>query len=124
MDSPLEPCHLQIFDRASGTLSEGRRFNGPVWYSKTLSDGWHLLQSSIEIGPSIVGEDAIVYASRDLKEWHEIARFKKDRWPMRYFKFGVIAFADGEQSSEDFIFFGEALEGLDGQYQRGRLVHD
>jgi hypothetical protein len=34
---------------------------------------------------------------------------------MRYFKFGVLAFADGPQSSKEFVLFGEALKGLDGR---------
>ena len=47
-------------------------------------------------------------------DWEEVYRFKKDFLPMPFFKFGVIAFADGKQSKDDFVLFGEALSFLDG----------
>ena len=41
---------------------------------------------------------------------------------MRYFKFGVVAFADGPQNSDDFVLFGEALQGMDGRVIRASIV--
>jgi hypothetical protein len=52
--------------------------------------------------------------SSDNRHWAEVAAFHKDAMPMRYFKFGVIAFADGAQCSDRFAMFGEALKGFDG----------
>jgi len=34
---------------------------------------------------------------------------------MRFFKFGVVSFADGTQTSDDFVLFGEGLVGMDGK---------
>ena len=114
MDSQLETSYLQIFDRRTTELICHRPFPGPVWYGKQLADGWTLLQTTVEVGAGVKSDFVHVFASRDLIEWQEVGSFRKDWWPMRYFKSGVLSFADGHQTSDDFILFGEALMGLDG----------
>ncbi len=118
MDSQLQASHLQIYDRRTEELSEGRAFPGPVWYSKQLTDGTAILQTTVEVGPGSTSDHAHLFASRDLRDWWEVGRYRKDPWPMRYFKFGVVAFADGAQPPDDFVIFGEALNGLDGRILR------
>jgi hypothetical protein len=115
MDSPLEISYLQSLDRKTQDLTQGQSFPGPIWYTKSLNDGISLLQTSVEIGPGVLENVSYIYASKDMENWFEVASFKKDFLPMRYFKWGVIAFADGEQESTDFCIFGEALKGLDGR---------
>ena len=114
MDSPIKISSLQVFDRKEGTLTEGITFPGPVWYVKQLTDGLSLLQTSVEIGPGVLSNSSYIYVSTNLVEWECIASFKKDFLAMPYFKWGVVGFADGEQSSQDFVIFGEALKGIDG----------
>lgn len=122
MDSPLEQsCHVRL-DRATRCVERGQRFAAPVWYTKSLSDGWRLAATSVEPGPAVSTNRATVYATRDYSHWHEVAAFEHDGLSMKLFKFGVIAFADGLQSSEEFYIFGEALRGLDGSVARCRLV--
>lgn len=121
MDSQLQPSCLQVFDRATADLSELRSFEGPVWYSKRFSDGSAVLQTTVEVGDGVKSDFAHVHFSKDLINWQEVARYRKDHWPMRYFKFGVIAFADGPQTRDDFVMFGEALRGLDGQACYARI---
>ena len=114
MDSQLETSYLYIFERKTAELIRHRPFPGPVWYGKQLADGWTLLQTTVEVGAGVKSDFSHVFASRDLIEWQEVGRFRKDCWPKRYFKSGVISFADGHQISDDFVLFGEALKGLDG----------
>lgn len=121
MDSQLQISYLQSFNRVTSELSQGRSFPGPVWYSKQLKDGMSILQSTVEIGPGSRSRYAHLFVSNDLEEWREIARYRKDLYPLSFFKFGVIAFADGDQSSDDFVVFGEALSGLDGKILRVSL---
>jgi hypothetical protein len=115
MDSQLQTSHLYHFDRRSGSLQRGQSFPGPVWYVKQLQDNVALAQSTCEIGPGVQSDSAHLFASRDYETWIEVVKFRKDSWPMRYFKFGVLAFADGPQTSQNFALFGEALHGFDGQ---------
>jgi hypothetical protein len=115
MDSPLETSYLQEFDRTTGTLSRHAEFPGPVWYTKQFKDGSVLLQSSVETGPGVKGKHAHLFGSRNNREWIDLAQYKKDIWPMPFFKFGVLSFADGPQSLDDFVLFGEGLVGMDGK---------
>ena len=122
MDSEHETSHLQIFDRRTGSLTRGCAFPGPVWYGKRLADGRALVQTTAEIGAGVRRQQACVFISSDLVEWREIGCFDKDRWPPRLCKFGVVAFADGHQTADDFVLFGDALTGLDGCAYRARLA--
>ena len=40
---------------------------------------------------------------------------------MPYFKFGVVAFAEGKQTYKDFALFGEGLDNFDGMAIRASL---
>lgn len=114
MDSPLRTSSLKIMDRKNGNIISGFSFPGPVWYGKHLNDGFFVLQSTIEIGPSIKTDKVKVFISKDLIKWKEIVSFKKDFWPMPYFKFGVASFANGYQTSELFCINLEGVNKLDG----------
>ena len=122
MDSERETSYLQIFDRRTAALTRGRAFPGPVWYGKRLAAGPALVQTTVEIGAGVRRAQTCIFASSDLVEWREIACFDKDVWPLRWCRFGVVAFADGHQTAEDFVLFGDALKGLDGQAYRARLA--
>jgi hypothetical protein len=121
MDSQLETSSLQIFDRRTGTLTRGRDFPGPIWYSKAL-EGGSVMQTTCEIGAGVRSDHAHLFASKDNRSWVEVAKYRKDRWPMRYFKFGVIAFADGTQTTDRFALFGEGLSSFDGVSFIGALT--
>lgn len=123
MDSPIERSYHYEMDRASYKITKKEGFPGPVWYLKELSDGYFLAASSVEIGDGVYDNYAHLFVSKDLETWTELAKFKKDILPMRYFKWGVIAFADGEQSSDNFALFFEALNNVDGKSYTYKL-HD
>lgn len=122
MDSPLQRSYVCRLDRESRKLERVTALPGPVWYAKALADGWFLLATSVEPGPSVADRYARIYASRDGEVWREVQRFRKDRWPMRPFKYGVINFATGAQTSAAFYLSCEALRGHDGRSYRARLV--
>jgi hypothetical protein len=124
MDSQLETSHLQVFDRATGALTQGRAFPGPVWYSKRFRDGSAVLQTTVEVGEGVKSRYSHLFFSRDLIDWVEVARFPKDILPVKYFKSGVIGFAEGAQSPENFPIFGEALRGLDGRIKYVSIVSE
>lgn len=121
MDSPIQKAYLQIFDRERKTIKQGQYFPGPVWYSKEFKEGDAVLQTTVEIGNEVKTRFSKVFYSKNLIDWEEVYSFKKDILPMPYFKFGVVAFADGIQSKEDFVLFGEALKNMDGRSARASL---
>lgn len=122
MDSELERSYHIRLDRKTRQITREYAFPGPVWYIKTLQDGYHLAATTQETGPGVIDEYAHLMVSKDLHQWVDLCRFKKDIFPKRYFKAGVIGFADGPQSSDSFYMFGEALKGLDGKITRCRIT--
>ena len=89
--------------------------------SDEFDSGDAVLQTSVEPGKEVKSNDAILFHSHNLIEWTEVIRFKKDILPMTFFKFGVISFAEGAQSSKDFILFGEGLVDLEGTTIRASI---
>jgi len=115
MDSQLQTSHHILFDRKTRKISQRQPFPGPVWYIKRLEDGYYLAATAQEIGSGVKDQYAHLMVSKDLKEWEDIYQFHHDGFPKRYFKFGVIGFADGNQNSSSFYLFAEAVKGLDGK---------
>ncbi|MDR1817125.1 MAG: hypothetical protein LBR07_02890 [Puniceicoccales bacterium] len=115
MDSQLQDSHHVQLDRKTRTVQEKTAFPGPGWYHKKLEDGFFLVSTAVEIGPGVHEKNAHVFVTRDFEKWESAAAFPHDGLPLRYFKFGVIAFADGAQSSNKFYLFGEALKGIEGK---------
>ena len=113
MDSQLQNSYHILLDRKTRKISQGQLFPGPVWYIKRLEDGYYLAATAQEIGQGVKDQYAHLMASKDLIEWEDIYQFHHDGFPKRYFKFGVIGFPDGRQSSQSFYIFAEAIKGLD-----------
>lgn len=115
MDSPLELNYQMILDRKTGQTRKGQKFEGPIWYTKELTDGYYIIATAQELGEGVLDDKVHVYATKDLKQWQEIALFEHDGLSKKYFKFGVIGFASGKQSSRNFYMFLEAIKGYDGR---------
>jgi hypothetical protein len=115
MDSQLEDSYHIKMDRKTRLVEKLTIFPGPVWYIKQLKDGYYIAATAQEIGPGVHDGFSHLMASRDLVHWEDIHQFRHDGLPKRLFKFGVAAFADGDQTSQGFYIFGEALKELDGK---------
>jgi len=122
MDSPLEASRHLKLSRQSRQTTELQILPGPVWYSKSLTDGYFLAGTAQEVGPGVQDGFAHLLVSKDLVTWEDLQLFAHDGWPKRYFKFGVIGFADGEQTSKRFYLFCEALSGYDGRVCQCEIV--
>ena len=124
MDSQLQDCYHIKLDRKSRAIEQKQVFAGPVWYIKRLQDGVYLAATAQEIGPSLKDKYVHLMVSKDLETWDDIYQFHHDRLPKRYFKFGVLGFADGYQTSNEFYMFAEAISGLDGKIAVCQLEND
>ena len=114
MDSPLQDSYHVVLDRKTRKAYKRQLFQGPVWYTKKLDDNYYLAATAQEIGPGVKDHLVHFMVSRDLEKWKDIYQFVHDGYPKRYFKFGVISFADGNQDSHSFYMFAEAIKGFDG----------
>ena len=115
MDSQLENSYHIKLDRKTREIETKQLFPGPVWYIKRLSDGYFLATTANEIGAGVHDQYAHIMGSKDLETWEDLYQFEHDKLPKKYFKFGVIGFADGPQRSDAFYIFSEAIKGLDGK---------
>ncbi len=115
MDSPLETVKHVKYDRKTGTISLHDTFAGPVWFAARLDDGTAVAASAQEIGPSHIDRKLHLYASSDMEAWTEIASFKHDGWPKRYFRFGTICISKGNMCTAGFYMSCEGVKGLDGK---------
>jgi hypothetical protein len=115
MDSQLQDSFHIKLDRKTRKIEKKQPFPGPVWYIKRLEDGIYLAATAQEIGPGVKDGYAHLMASRDLETWQDVYLFEHDGLPKRWFKFGVIGFADGAQRSDNFYIFTEAVKGFDGR---------
>jgi hypothetical protein len=115
MDSQLQDSYHIKLDRRTRTIQKKQMFPGPVWYIKRLSDGYYLAATAQEIGAGVHDKYAHLFVSKDLENWSDVFQVSHEGLPKRHFKFGVIGFADGDQSSPNFYIFAEALRGIDGK---------
>lgn len=117
MDSPLAPCHVMSLDRKTGKLEQGQPLPGPVWFSKDLEGPYAVLQTSVEQAnqPGVKSKFAHLFATRDFDRWIPVEKWQKDRFSHRYFRHGVLMFADGRQTIDNFALHAEAVCDLDGR---------
>ena len=121
MDSQLETSFICRYDRKIQVMEQVFELPGPVWYSKALNDGWFLVACAVEKGPGVHDNHARIWASKDCVHWYEVFRASKDMLLMPQLKNGVIAFSDGNQTSEHFHLSAEALSNMDGRAFQARM---
>lgn len=113
-DSELEKNFLYKMHRKTKKLTKLQDFPGPVWYTKAINKNCYLASITCEKGKGSHKKYGFIFYSDNLESWKEVYRLKKDLWPKKYFKNGVISFSDGEQKMESFEMSGEGFIGFDG----------
>ena len=115
MDSEIQPSYIQYWDRKTKKLERGIELAGPAWYSKEFKDGSGIIQTTSEVGAGVKDNFANLYFSEDLENWQFLKKYKKDIWPKKVFKYGVIGFAEGSQNRYNFPIHAEGLQEIDGK---------
>ncbi len=121
MDSQLETSYVVRMKRSDRSVVKVQPLPGPVWYGKQFAEGLLCIATANEIGQGVKDSYAHMLVSRNGLDWSPVMKVKGDWLPKRYFKFGVLGFADGIQSSDHFYLFGQALRGMDGKAFRCSL---
>lgn len=102
-DAGDHPNYIIRFDRSTGKLEKVLEVQGPCHGNATLQDGTLLVSTGVEGGINEKDQCAHLWASRDGKGWHELIKYKKDRWPF-ILQFGVIRLPQGLDSSNIVVF--------------------
>ncbi|HWZ83120.1 MAG TPA: hypothetical protein VNW47_10870 [Terriglobales bacterium] len=96
-DTPYERNHVYRLER-SGRLERVGDLNSSSIYGCRVGDA---LFFSTMVEPSAVNVDSEVHiaGSREGISWHTLSRWKKDRFPLRYFQYGNAILPDGENTT-------------------------
>lgn len=96
-DTPLERNHIFHLDRR-GNVVPLREITSSSIYACRNRTGMFF---STMIEPSAVNRsrDAQLMASRDGGPWVQLASWRKDRWPMKFFQYGNALLPDGENET-------------------------
>ena len=113
-DSQYEQNYIRSINRETGEVKNFQDIQGSGIYA--VQNG-NLMMISTTVEPSTVNLDqrSHLWYSLDGHNWKELISFKKDIWKKTYFQFGSIRFPFYEVVSENAVFTGRALCGLDGK---------
>lgn len=102
-DAPDEQNHIYRMNRLTGHTEPLAEVGGSVFYGCKVGDR---LFFSTAVEPSQVNNSrcAELWGSEDGANWHKIAAFRKDRWPMKYFQYGQILFPGGP-GDDRYLYF-------------------
>jgi hypothetical protein len=92
-DTPSEKNHIYRLDRTGNVKQVGDLASSSIYGCRV---GAAIFFSTM-VEPSAVNAspEVQIVGSREGMNWHLLARWKKDRWPMRYFQYGNAFLPDG-----------------------------
>ena len=107
-DTPFERNHVYRLDRAGNVKLVGDLASSSIHGCRV---GEALFLSTM-IEPSAVnaGREVHLAGSRDGTNWQVLARWKKDKLPMRYFQYGNAFLPDGENATRYLVATTIAVE--------------
>ena len=113
-DSQYEQNYIRAIDRKTGEVRNLQPIQGSGIYAVQFGNR---MMVSTTVEPSKVNKDnySHLWYSEDGHHWEEIAKYKKDWLPKTYFQFGSIRFPYYEGESDELVFTGRALKGIDGR---------
>jgi len=113
-DSQYEQNYIRAIDRKTGEVRNIQPIQGSGIYAVQFGNR---MMVSTTVEPSKVNKDnySHLWYSEDGHHWEEISKYKKDWLPKIYFQFGSIRFPYYEGESDELIFTGRALKGIDGK---------
>lgn len=114
-DTPCEQNHVYWLDRAGNLEEVGALASSSIFGCKVSSVAGEVIFFSSMVEPSAVnsGRDVDLVGSTDGTNWQVVARWKKDRWPMRHFQYGNALLPDGENTTRYLAATTIAVEAND-----------
>ena len=96
-DTPFEKNHVYRLDRKGNVERVGELASSSIYGCRV---GEAIVFSTM-IEPSAVntGREVQLVGSKDGTNWHVLARWRKDNWPMRYFQYGNAFLPDGDNAT-------------------------
>lgn len=107
--------HIYRWSRRSSQIEQVAQVGGPVYYSTVDAQERLFVSTVVEGSESEPDRFARVWMCSDGTNWREIARWKKDRYPL-VFGYGVMSFAQGSTSDAKLFVAGNGVEGSPGTW--------
>jgi hypothetical protein len=97
-DTPTERNHVLRLDRTGRIEAVAELASSSIFGCRTAN----ALFFSTMAEPSRVNTIREVYlaGSADGSDWHVVASWQKDAWPMHYFQYGTVVLPDGENTTK------------------------
>lgn len=104
-DSELEPNFIQFYSHESEEIKQLHPLAGCALYAGRIND-WMFVTTAYEPSPVNRQKRADLWCSRDGSHWRLLASFKKDRLPVKYFRYPVIKIPCYQADySQDIYYF-------------------
>ncbi len=110
-DTPLERNYIYHVD-LNGRVKECSVLSSSSIYACHNRSGM-FFSTMIEPSPVNHSRDVTVVGSSGGERWDVVARWRKDRWPMKYFQYGNAFLPDGENSTDLLAVTTVAVSGAD-----------
>lgn len=96
-DTPLEKNHVYRLNRTGNVEQVGDLASSSIYGCRV--GGAMFFSTMVEPSPANPGREVHLVGSGDGKNWHVLARWKKDALPMRYLQYGNAFLPDGENAT-------------------------
>ncbi len=112
-DTPSEKNHVYHLDRR-GNVTKLASLPSSSTFGCSVG-GALFFSTMIEPSSANPSRDVCVFGSADGASWNCALKWKKDRWPMRFFQYGNAFLPDGENTTEFLAVSTVAVENADGE---------
>jgi len=102
-DTPFEKNHIYRLDKNSGRVENLASVDTSVYWGTKVGDAL-FFSTAVEPSSANICEFASIWGSLDGKGWREVAKYKKDFWPWKYFQIGQIYLPQGNNTT-GYLFY-------------------
>lgn len=113
-DTEKEPNGIYAIDKKTGEAEKIADTPGSCVYAARFGE-WYTVTTNVEIFTGYDTKHVTIYISKDGFNWRQIYQARKDIWLNRYFQFGAIVLPRGHWKTEQLVFSGQAVRGIDGK---------
>jgi hypothetical protein len=122
-DTPLEQNFIYAMDKNTGEVTRLQAIQSSAFYSCKVKENI-FISTAIEPSRINLTRYSNIWGTSNHQYWFELAKFKKDVWPKKYFQYGMIFFPGGVNKTDYLFFSGLAVDEIDNCFVRMRLVED
>ena len=103
-DSELQPNFIQFYSHESKEVQQVHPLTGSALYAGQVND-WMFVTTAYELSSVNHDKQADLWCSKGGSRWQLLASFKKDRLPVKYFRYPVIKIPCYEQHYSQDVYY-------------------